>query len=83
MEGASLLIRGCVLDVQAISATTGPAGHTVDSREGREVGKAELVRESFLEVVASWLRIGRIYKWRQKRIFSLACGRSPDTRMSE
>lgn len=65
MEGASLLIHGCIVDVQAISATTGPAGHTVDSREGREVGKAELVRECFLVVVTSWLRIGRIYKWGQ------------------
>lgn len=54
----------------------------MDSREGREVGKAELVRECFLEVAISWLRIGRIYKWGQKRIFSLARGRSPDTKMS-
>lgn len=41
---------------------------TVDNREGREEGKAELVRECFLEVATSWLRIGRIYKWGQKRI---------------
>lgn len=66
--GASLLIHGYNLVVQVISF--GPAGHTVDSREGREEGKAELVRECFLEVATCWLRIGRIYKWGQKRVFS-------------
>lgn len=32
---ASLFICGYALNVQAVNATTGPAGHTVDSRVGR------------------------------------------------
>lgn len=32
-----------------------------------KVRKAELVRECFLEVVTSWPRPGRMYKWEQKR----------------